>query len=98
MALFVNFVAIFPKEQWMVAAKGCSLSAGRAVSLLVALLLLKSHLSCFSRWSLTPAAKTNLFTKIYVLKNNNLLEKSLINKKTLFTMEKSSTILTYTFG
>jgi hypothetical protein len=55
MALFVNFVAIFPKEQWMVAAKGCSLSAGRAVSLLVALLLLKSHLSCFSRWSLTPS-------------------------------------------
>ncbi|MCP3742061.1 hypothetical protein, partial [Rossellomorea sp. BNER] len=32
------------------------------------LALLKSHLSSFSRWSLTPAAKTNLFTKIYVLK------------------------------
>jgi len=81
-AVFVNFVA--NEREWLISAPGCSLSAGRAVSLLGALRLW--GLACPAApagVSHLPLQSTPLsivcFNKTYY-KNNNFLEKSQIKK------------------
>jgi hypothetical protein len=61
------------REVLLISAPGCSLSAGRAVSLLGAKAPVGSHLSRCSRRSLAPSALINFIINGFL--SNNLLKK-----------------------
>jgi hypothetical protein len=75
------------REVWLISAPGCSLSAGRAVSLLVAKAPAGSHLSRCSRRSLAPSAPINFFINGFLSKNL-ILKKQSYRKEPLFKKGK----------
>jgi hypothetical protein len=71
---------------WLISAPGCSLSAGRAVSILGAKATVGSYLSRCSRRSLAPSAPINFIINGFL--SNNLLKKQQSFRKEPYFKER----------